>query len=54
VFSDAGTLDRWVTFRDSIRYLGGEAVKGPRREPMTRVPNYPGKPPPPMDPLGGT
>ncbi len=54
VFGDARTLERWVTFRDSIRYFEGEAVKGPSREPMTRVPNYPGKPPPPVDPLGKT
>ena len=52
-FSGAGTLDRWVMFRDSIRYFHGEAVKGPSREPMTRVPPYPGKPPPPINPLEG-
>ncbi len=51
VFGASGTLDRWVTYRDSVRYFQGEAVKGPSREPMTRVPRYPGKPPPPLNPL---
>jgi len=54
VLTPSSTLERWALYDDSIRYLGGEAVKGPMREPMTRVPNYPGKPPPPLDPLAGT
>lgn len=53
VFGDGRTLERWVMYRDSVRYFEGEAVKGPTREPLTRVPRYPGKPPPPLDPLKG-
>jgi len=51
VFTSSRTLERWTVYRDSIRYFEGEAVKGPSREPMTRMPRYPGKPPPPLNPL---
>ncbi len=53
IFTPSHTLERWAMYRDSIRYFQGEAVKGPSREPMTRVPRYPGKPPPPLNPLEG-
>ncbi len=54
VFGSNNLLERWVLFDDRIRYMGSEAVLGPSREPMTRVPPYPGKPPPPLNPLQGT
>ena len=53
VFNGSHALERWVTYRDEIRYFQGDPVKGPSREPMARVPRYPGKPPPPSDPLEG-
>ncbi len=41
--------DLWM-YRDKVRYFQGGVAYGPRRPAMGRVRDWPGSPPPPVDP----